>query len=43
MLPAAIVIGLAIGFLTGWLVAGVGIPSFVVTLAFFLSWQGVTS
>jgi len=40
-LPAAIVIGLAIGFLTGWLVARVGIPSFVVTLAFFLSWQGV--
>jgi D-xylose transport system permease protein len=40
-LPAAIVIGLAIGALTGWLVAKVGIPSFVVTLAFFLSWQGV--
>jgi D-xylose transport system permease protein len=40
-LPAAVVIGLAIGFLTGWLVARVGIPSFVVTLAFFLSWQGV--
>ena len=41
MLPAGIVIGLAIGTLTGWLVARVGIPSFVVTLAFFLSWQGV--
>jgi D-xylose transport system permease protein len=40
-LPAAVVIGVAIGALTGWLVARVGIPSFVVTLAFFLSWQGV--
>ncbi len=40
-LPAALVIGMAIGLLTGWLVARVGIPSFVVTLAFFLSWQGV--
>jgi D-xylose transport system permease protein len=40
-LPAALVIGLGIGLLTGFLVAKVGIPSFVVTLAFFLSWQGV--
>ncbi|MDQ1424579.1 MAG: D-xylose transport system permease protein [Acidimicrobiaceae bacterium] len=40
-LPAALVIGLAIGLVTGVLVAKVGIPSFVVTLAFFLSWQGV--
>ena len=40
-IPGSVVIGLAIGVLTGWLVAKVGIPSFVVTLAFFLSWQGV--
>jgi D-xylose transport system permease protein len=40
-IPMAVVIGLAIGVLTGTLVARVGIPSFVVTLAFFLSWQGV--
>jgi D-xylose transport system permease protein len=40
-LPAALAIGVAIGALTGVLVAKVGIPSFVVTLAFFLSWQGV--
>jgi D-xylose transport system permease protein len=40
-IPAAVVIGMAIGALTGFLVAKVGIPSFVVTLAFFLSWQGV--
>jgi len=40
-IPGSIVIGMAIGLLTGFLVAKVGIPSFVVTLAFFLSWQGV--
>jgi len=40
-LVAAICIGTAIGTLTGWLVAKVGIPSFVVTLALFLAWQGV--
>jgi D-xylose transport system permease protein len=34
-------IGAAIGIFTGWLVAKVGIPSFVVTLALFLAWQGV--
>jgi D-xylose transport system permease protein len=32
---------LVIGLVTGWLVARVGIPSFVVTLSFFLTWQGV--
>lgn len=32
---------IAIGMTTGWLVAKVGIPSFIVTLSFFLSWQGV--
>ncbi|HEY6798108.1 MAG TPA: ABC transporter permease [Kineosporiaceae bacterium] len=33
--------GVAIGLVTGFLVARVGIPSFVVTLALFLGWQGV--
>lgn len=37
----AIATGTAIGCIVGWLVANVGIPSFVVTLAFFLAWQGV--
>ncbi len=38
---AAIIVGVLMGLLTGWLVTVVGIPSFVVTLAFFLAWQGV--
>ncbi|MEV6432853.1 ABC transporter permease [Nocardia sp. NPDC051463] len=33
-------VGTAVGTLTGFLVARVGIPSFVVTLALFLAWQG---
>ncbi len=37
----AISIGCAIGIYTGWLVAQVGIPSFVVTLGLFLAFQGV--
>jgi D-xylose transport system permease protein len=37
----AIAMGCAIGILIGWLVASVGIPSFVVTLALFLAFQGV--
>jgi len=37
----AVCVGTAIGVLTGYLVARVGIPSFVVTLALFLTWQGV--
>ncbi len=40
-IPAALVTGLVIGFITGWLRAKVGIPSFIVTLAFFLAFQGV--
>jgi D-xylose transport system permease protein len=40
-LVAAVCIGAAIGVLNGYLVARVGIPSFVVTLALFLAWQGV--
>ena len=38
---AAVVTGVAIGFLLGFLVAKVRIPSFVVTLAAFLAFQGV--
>lgn len=37
----AIAVGAAVGIFTGWLVASVGIPSFIVTLALFLAWQGV--
>lgn len=37
----AVTTGTAIGTLTGFLVARVKIPSFVVTLALFLAWQGV--
>lgn len=39
---AALATGAAIGILIGFLVAKIGIPSFVVTLAFFLGLQGVT-
>ena len=39
---AAIVTGVAIGLFTGSLVGLIGIPSFVVTLALFLGWQGFT-
>src|SRR5215210_7190609 len=39
---AAIVTGVLIGLFTGSLVGLIGIPSFVVTLALFLGWQGVT-
>jgi ABC-type xylose transport system permease subunit len=39
---AAIVTGVLIGLFTGSLVGLVGIPSFVVTLALFLGWQGFT-
>ncbi|RSM83713.1 ABC transporter permease [Amycolatopsis sp. WAC 01375] len=37
----AISVGGAIGVLTGFLVSKIGMPSFVVTLALFLAWQGV--
>ena len=37
----AVAIGCAVGIFTGWLVASVGIPSFIVTLALFLAWQGI--
>ncbi|MGY1730448.1 sugar ABC transporter permease [Geodermatophilus sp. SYSU D01045] len=39
---AAIATGVVIGLFTGSLVGLVGIPSFVVTLALFLGWQGFT-
>ncbi|MGA8987472.1 sugar ABC transporter permease [Aeromicrobium sp.] len=39
---AALLTGAVIGFIIGALVAKLGIPSFVVTLAFFLGLQGVT-
>jgi D-xylose transport system permease protein len=38
---AAIVTGTVIGTVIGWLVVKVGIPSFVVTLAAFLGFQGI--
>ncbi|PPK96090.1 D-xylose transport system permease protein [Kineococcus xinjiangensis] len=41
-IPAALLTGLAFGTLIGMFVARVGIPSFVVTLAFFLGIQGIT-
>ena len=37
----AVCTGVAIGILTGFLVSRVGMPSFVVTLALFIAWQGV--
>ena len=37
----AVSVGASIGTLTGFLVAKVRIPSFVITLALFLTWQGV--
>jgi D-xylose transport system permease protein len=37
----AVSIGVVIGCLTGFLVSKVGMPSFVVTLALFIAWQGV--
>src|SRR3954469_6009401 len=36
-----IALGCAVGIVIGWLVASVGIPSFIVTLALFLAFQGV--
>jgi D-xylose transport system permease protein len=40
-LIAAIGVGTAVGIFNGWLVAKIGIPSFIVTLALFLAWQGM--
>jgi D-xylose transport system permease protein len=38
----SLVAGLLIGFGMGWLRARIGIPSFVITLATFLAFQGIT-
>jgi D-xylose transport system permease protein len=40
-LLTAVCMGAAVGIFNGWLVAKIGIPSFVATLALFLAWQGV--
>ncbi|WP_203816525.1 sugar ABC transporter permease [Paractinoplanes ferrugineus] len=40
-IPAAMATGIVIGFVLGFLVAKFGIPSFVVTLAAFLAFQGI--
>ncbi|MGN6252152.1 MAG: sugar ABC transporter permease [Marmoricola sp.] len=40
-LVMAVCIGAAMGIVNGFLVAKIGIPSFVATLALFLAWQGV--
>jgi D-xylose transport system permease protein len=37
----AVCVGAAIGSITGFMVANIGMPSFVVTLALFITWQGV--
>jgi D-xylose transport system permease protein len=37
----AVSIGAAIGCITGFMVSKIGMPSFVVTLALFITWQGV--
>ena len=37
----AVCVGVVIGVLTGFMVAKLGMPSFVLTLALFISWQGV--
>jgi D-xylose transport system permease protein len=41
-LVVGLIAGVIIGFGMGWLRARVGIPSFVITLATFLAFQGVT-
>ncbi|OJF14115.1 sugar ABC transporter permease [Couchioplanes caeruleus] len=40
-IPVALATGLAIGFTLGFLVSKLGIPSFIVTLAGFLAFQGI--
>ncbi len=40
-IPAAMITGIVIGFVLGFMVAKAGIPSFVVTLAAFLGFQGI--
>jgi D-xylose transport system permease protein len=40
-LGAAFVVGAVVGWIIGFIVAKIGVPSFVVTLAFFLGFQGM--
>ena len=40
-LAVAFLVGLVIGWVIGFMVARIGVPSFVVTLAFFLGFQGM--
>lgn len=40
-LVASLIVGIVIGLVIGWIVAKIGVPSFVVTLAFFLGFQGM--
>jgi D-xylose transport system permease protein len=40
-LGAAFAVGAAVGWVIGFVVAKIGVPSFVVTLAFFLGFQGM--
>ena len=40
-LVAALATGIAVGWFIGFVVAKIGVPSFVVTLAFFLGFQGM--
>ena len=40
-LGAGMIVGLLIGWVIGFMVAKIGVPSFVVTLAFFLGFQGM--
>jgi rhamnose transport system permease protein len=39
VVPAAVAAGALLGAFNGWLVAGLGLPSIVVTLATFVSWR----
>lgn len=40
-LGASFAVGIVVGFIIGYVVAKIGVPSFVVTLAFFLGFQGL--
>ena len=40
-LGISFIVGIVVGFVIGYMVAKIGVPSFVVTLAFFLGFQGL--